>query len=239
MGKLIKGPWSLTNSASNNLRLPQSEFEYVAFDVETTGFGKQDRIIEIGFVAFKEDKVLEEWSTLLNPLRDVGKTNIHGITSSMLSTAPLFGDVINDIFRMINGRVLVAHQFTFDARMLIQEFNRANTEGDLGKGFCTMIASRRLLPGTADSLSATCSELGVATIKAHSALGDARMTMQIFQQLKEDEQEVCPSKVEYQKGINPSRVLTREAFSREPDDAIDRIKAVSYTHLTLPTKRIV
>ena len=225
MGKLIKGPWSLTNTAPNDFSLPQSEFEYVAFDVETTGFNKNDRIIEIGFVAFKEGKVLEEWSTLLNPLRDVGKTNIHGITSSMVSTAPLFQDVINDVFRMINGRVLIAHQFSFDARMLIQEFNRADTEGDLGKGFCTMIASRRLLSGTGDSLSETCAELGVATIKAHSALGDARMTMQIFQSLKEDEQEVRTASVEYQKSANPSRVLTREAFLREPDDALDRIKA--------------
>ena len=225
MGKLIKGPWSLRNSAPSELSLSRSEFEYVAFDVETTGFNKNDRIVEIGFVAFKEGKVLEEWSTLLNPLRDVGKTNIHGITSSMVSTAPLFEEVINDIFRMIDGRVLIAHQISFDARMLIQEFNRANTHGDLGKGFCTMIASRRLLPGTGDSLSATCSELGIETVNAHSALGDARMTMQIFQHLNEDEQEVSTAAVEYQRGANPARVLSREAFLREPDDALDRIRA--------------
>ena len=225
MGNLIKGPWSLTNSRPNKLILSKSDLEYVAFDVETTGFNKNDRIIEIGLVAFKGGKVLEEWSTLLNPLRDVGKTNIHGITSSMVSTAPLFEEVLNDIFRMINGRVLIAHQFSFDARMLIQELNRAKTQGDLGKGFCTMIASRRLLPGTGDSLAATCAELEVATINAHNALGDARMTMQIFQHLNEDEQEVSPASVEYQKDMNPSRVLTREAFSPEPDDAIDRIKA--------------
>ena len=225
MGNLIKGPWSLTNSRPSKQIFSKSDLEFVAFDVETTGFNKNDRIIEIGIVAFKGGKVLEEWSTLINPLRDVGKTNIHGITSSMVSTAPLIEEVLNDIFRMINGRVLVAHQFSFDARMLIQELNRANTHGDLGKGFCTMIASRRLLPGTGDSLAATCAELEVTTINAHNALGDARMTMQIFQHLNEDEQEVCPASVEYQKDMNPSRVLTREAFSPEPDDAIDRIKA--------------
>lgn len=225
MGNLIKGPWSLTNSRPSKQIFSKSDLEFVAFDVETTGFNKNDRIIEIGLVAFKGGKVLEEWSTLINPLRDVGKTNIHGITSSMVSTAPLIEEVLNDIFRMINGRVLVAHQFSFDARMLIQELNRANTHGDLGKGFCTMIASRRLLPGTGDSLAATCAELEVTTINAHNALGDARMTMQIFQHLNEDEQEVSPASVEYQKDMNPSRVLTREAFSPEPDDAIDRIKA--------------
>lgn len=225
MGKSVKRHWSPQGDEVSNSSLPKGNLEYVAFDVETTGFGKNDRIVEIGFVAFKNDKVLEEWSTLINPLRDVGKTNIHGITPSMVSTAPLFEDVINDVFRMINGRVLVAHQFSFDARMLIQELIRANTEGDIGKGFCTMIASRRLLAGTGDSLASTCAELRVESIKAHSALGDARMTMQIFQHLMEDEQDVRPAYVEYQKILNPTRVLLREAFLREPNDAIDRIKA--------------
>ena len=225
MGKLIKGPWSLSNDSQTALASPSSQMEYVAFDVETTGLYKNDRIVEIGFVAFRDGKIREEWSTLLNPLRDIGKSNIHGITSSMVSTAPLFEDVINDVFRMINGRVLIAHNLSFDARMLIQEFNRANTQGEIGKGFCTMVASRRLLAGSGDSLAATCAELGVETVKAHSALGDARMTMQIFQKLMEDEQEISPAYVEYQKDVNPSRVLVREAFLSEPDDALDRIRA--------------
>jgi DNA polymerase III subunit epsilon len=225
MGKIIKGPWSLISDSNSNRTLVNDKLEYVSFDVETTGLYKNDRIVEIGFTAFSNGKVIEEWSTLINPLRDIGKSNIHGITPSMVSAAPLFEDVINDIFRMINGRVLVAHNLGFDARMLIQEFNRAQTQGEIGKGFCTMVASRRVLAGSGDSLAATCSELGIETVKAHSALGDARMTMQIFQKLMEDEQEVSPAFVEYKKGQNPTRVLVREAFSSEPDDALDRIKA--------------
>jgi DNA polymerase-3 subunit epsilon len=225
MGKLIKAPWSLTSDSNTDPTLAKDQLEYIAFDVETTGLYKNDRIVEIGFVAFSNGKVIEEWSTLINPLRDIGKSNIHGITPSMVSTAPVFEDVINDIFRMIDSRVLVAHNLGFDARMLIQEFNRANTYGEIGKGFCTMVASRRVLAGSGDSLAATCSELGIETVKAHSALGDARMTMQIFQKLMEDQQEVSPALVEYKKDQNPARVLVREAFSPEPDDALNRIKA--------------
>jgi DNA polymerase-3 subunit epsilon len=136
----------------------------------------------------------------------------------------LFEEVVNDILRIIDGRVLVAHQLSFDARMLAQELNRLDAEGDLGKGFCTLIASRNLLPGTADSLAATCEALGITSIDAHSALGDARMTMQIFQQLREDGQEVMPASVDYDKRFHPARVLQREAFKKEQDDAIDRIK---------------
>jgi len=225
MGKLINGPWSLISDSNSYRTLANDQLEYVSFDVETTGFSKNDRIIEIGLVAFSKGKVIEEWSTLINPLRDIGKSNIHGITPSMVSAAPLFEDVVNDIFRMMNGRVLVAHNLGFDARMLVQEFNRSNTQGDIGKGFCTQVASHRVLAGSGDSLAATCSELGIETLKAHMALGDARMTMQIFQKLMEDQQEVSPAFVEYKKDQNPARVLVREAFSPEPDDALDRIKA--------------
>lgn len=88
MGKLIKGPWSLLTDSQVDLQIPSNKLEYVSFDVETTGLNRSDRIVEIGFVAFSEGKVLEEWSTLLNPLRDIGKSNIHGITPTAL---PLLG----------------------------------------------------------------------------------------------------------------------------------------------------
>jgi len=234
LGRLIQGPWSLATRVQSDLTVPSDDLEYVSFDVETTGLNKNDRIVEIGMIAFKDGKVLEEWSTLINPLRDVGKSNIHGITASMVSTAPLFEDIINDIFRMINGRVLVAHNLSFDVRMLIKELNRTNTQGDIGKGFCTMVASRRLLAGSGDSLAATCAELDIDSLNAHSALADARMTMRVFHKLKEDEQEVSPAYVDYKKSINPCRVLVREAFAPEPYDALDRIRAFTQK-LPFPT----
>lgn len=225
MGRIIRGPWSLNDSSSEKLILPNNETEYVAFDLETTGLYKSDKIIEIGLVVFKDGQILEEWSTLVNPMRDVGKTNIHGISPSMISAAPLFEEITNDIFRIINDRVLVAHNFSFDVRMLAQELEQLGKEGDLGKGFCTLIASRRILPGSGDSLQSTCDALGIPSISAHSALGDARMTMQIFNHLKDDDQKVKPAKLKFEKQKNPARVIVRNAFSGKQDDALEQIKA--------------
>ncbi|MFM8205314.1 MAG: PolC-type DNA polymerase III [Actinomycetales bacterium] len=225
MGRIIRGPWSLKDSDADYLMNVSDEIEYVAFDLETTGLYKSDKIIEIALVVFKDGKILEEWSTLVNPMRDVGKTNIHGITPSMLSAAPLFEEITNDLFRVINNRVLVAHNFSFDARMLAQELEQHGKEGDIGKGFCTLIASRRILPGSGDSLKSTCDALGIPSISAHSALGDARMTMQIFHHLKEDDQKVTPAKMQYEKQKNPVPVIVRNAFSGEQDDALEQIRA--------------
>jgi DNA polymerase-3 subunit epsilon len=225
MGDLIRGPWSLLNSASKKLVLPNNDLEYVVIDTETTGTLKADRIVEIALVAFKGSEVIEEWSTLINPQRDVGKTNVHGITASMVSSAPIFADVVNDIFRIINNRVLVAHNLGFDARMLIQEFNRANTQGDIGKGFCTMTAARRLLPADKSSLADACNEFGIKIIDAHSALGDCNMTMKLFNHLFEDGQGVSPAMVDYSPDTNPARILVRTAFNDKKDDALMRIQA--------------
>ena len=49
-------------------------------DVETTGFGRQDRIVEIAIVCLDADGlVVDEFSTLINPQRDVGAVEVHGM----------------------------------------------------------------------------------------------------------------------------------------------------------------
>lgn len=225
MGRLIKGPWSLDGKERVGLLEADDALEYVALDVETTGLYKSDKIIEIGLVAFKGQKIIEEWSTLLNPMRDIGKTNIHGITPSMVSAAPVFEEIVNDIFRISHGRVLVAHNLSFDFRMLVQELEQINAEGDLGKGFCTLIASRRLLPGTGDSLEATCQALAIPNNEPHTALGDARTTMKIFESLREDNQKVTATNLKYVISRNPVPVVVRNIFKGEQDDALEKIRA--------------
>jgi DNA polymerase-3 subunit epsilon len=234
MGKLLKGPWSREQSKNSDLQDLNDEFEFVAFDVETTGLYKNDKIIEIGMVAFKGSKIIEEWSTLINPMRDVGKTNIHGITPSMVSAAPIFEEVANDVFRFIHGRVLVGHNITFDLRMLIQELEKLEFEGDFGKGFCTLIASRRLLPGSGDTLGLTCEALSVPYDEAHSAIGDARTTMKIFEKLKEDSQQIKPASLKFQREKNPSRVIVRTAFKPEQNDALEKIRVFT-SKIPFPT----
>ncbi len=234
MGKLLKGHWSKDNTGISDLKNASDEFEFVAFDLETTGLYKADKIIEIAMVAFQGSKVIDEWSTLINPMRDVGKTNIHGITPSMVSTAPTFEEVVNDVFRLADGRVLVGHNITFDLRMLFQELERLDVDGDFGKGFCTLVASRRLLPGSGDTLGLTCEALGIPYDDAHSAIGDAHTAMKIFEYLKEDSQQIKPASLKYEREKNPSRLIVRTAFKGEKDDALEKIKVFT-SKIPFPT----
>ena len=59
----------------------------VVVDVETTGFGRSDKIVEIAAITLDSAtwETIGEYDTLINPERDVGPTGVHGITASMVA----------------------------------------------------------------------------------------------------------------------------------------------------------
>ena len=86
----------------------------VAVDCETTGFGRYDRILEIAVVEvdIATGRVIDEFETLVNPVRDVGPVDVHGVTASMVSAAPTFDEVAVALARRLGGGTLVAHRGT-------------------------------------------------------------------------------------------------------------------------------
>lgn len=213
----------ITELFKNKSTSENTERQYVILDTETTGLFKNDRIIEIGAIVIQGDEILEEWSTLINPNRDLGPIHIHGITPSMVSMAPSFAEIANDLARLLNGRTLVCHNAHFDMRMLSQEFNRLGIQVSLGKPFCTMIAAKRQLGG-GFSLADTCEALDIQVSEAHSALGDSRMTRKVFIELQQDEQETSNVEIEYDREKMPSRTIQRSAFADHKHDSTSRIK---------------
>ena len=64
-------------------------------DVETTGFSRLDRIVEVAVVVLDDraSSVTAEFATLVNPQRPMGATGVHGITESMVASAPTFEEI--------------------------------------------------------------------------------------------------------------------------------------------------
>ncbi|MCK5157431.1 MAG: 3'-5' exonuclease, partial [Spirochaetales bacterium] len=56
---------------------------YSVLDFETTGLGPSNsRVLEVGIVKISsEGEIIDYFDTLINPLRNVGATWIHGITA--------------------------------------------------------------------------------------------------------------------------------------------------------------
>lgn len=152
---------------------------YAVLDFETTGFGadRYDRVVEVGVVLLTPNGNIEnEWSTLLNPGRDVGRTDIHGITASDVSGAPTFAAIAPRLLRDLRGRVVVTHNISFDLRFLGAELRRAGflVENPWLTGLCTMKWAGQMLPAASRKLKDCCDAAGVELLDAHSALADAK-----------------------------------------------------------------
>ncbi|MFE6735221.1 exonuclease domain-containing protein [Microbacterium sp. NPDC057650] len=151
---------------------------YAVIDLETTGFSpaRGDRIVEIGVVLLDEaGNVEDEWTTLVNPQRDVGPTHVHGIHASDVVDAPLFGDVAAQLVGLLSGRTLAAHNQEFDLRFLRAELAAHGYMLPAEySALCTMLWSRASFG--AAKLNDVCSVLSIEHGSAHAALGDARAT---------------------------------------------------------------
>lgn len=151
--------------------------EFCVIDVETTGFSPRlgDRVVEVAAVRMLGDgTVLDQWSTLVNPERDIGATHIHGITAGEVLDAPQFGQVAGDLLERLDGAVFVAHNLRFDWGFIAAEFERAGHTLPPWPGLCTMALGSRLQPNVSSrKLSACCGRLGITIPQAHAALDDA------------------------------------------------------------------
>ena len=151
---------------------------YAVIDTETTGFSKSDRIVEFACITVVDGEVVDEYETLIQPNRDPGPVHVHGITPSMVQSAPQFHAVYGDIAARLDGAVLVAHNISFDMRMIAQEVNRlSQSMFDPGRGVCTY----RL---TGKKLALAAHDAGLDTPR-HAALEDARISAALLSRCSE------------------------------------------------------
>jgi DNA polymerase-3 subunit epsilon len=161
---------------------------FAVLDFETTGFAANhhDRVVEVGVVLLSSNCDTEgEWSTLVNPGRDVGPTEIHGISAADVLGAPTFAAIVPRLLRDFRGRLLVSHNVAFDLRFLGAELRRAGVELDNPwlTGLCTMKWAGRLMPAASRKLQDCCDAAGVDLAEAHSALADARAVAGLLKRL--------------------------------------------------------
>jgi DNA polymerase-3 subunit epsilon len=181
---------------------------FAVVDTETTGFGKSDRILEIGIILVDGNEIVQEWETLINPERDISNSDIHGINSNSVSLAPTFAEIADEILSFINGRILVAHNLPFDTRMLEMEFARLKRNIDLGIGFCTLRA-------TGMKLELACEQFGITNPNAHRALTDARATALILNKVFEEDTETVPVRILDIDSKKLARTISRAAIDQK------------------------
>jgi DNA polymerase-3 subunit epsilon len=139
-------------------------------------------MVELALLEVDENgAVVDRFSTLLKPRRNLGASAIHGIESHELSFAPSFDQVVGEVVDRLRGRVVVAHNARFDRAFLESELGRCGIDVAPLPVICTMeLASRIGIGGVRRRLDDCRASLGLDGQDSHAALADAEAAAAIF-----------------------------------------------------------
>lgn len=157
--------------------------EFAIVDIETTGsqFGP-DKITEIGVIITDGIQELDRYETLINPESRIPKfiTHLTGISEEMVADAPVFEDVAEELYQLLDNRIFVAHNVNFDYKIVKGHMEQCGYSMP-SKRLCTVRLSRKIIPGYPSySLGKLSASLGFTHLNAHRAMGDAEVTVELF-----------------------------------------------------------
>ncbi len=178
------GLWRLRAWEAEQTRL--ADLEYVVVDVETTGLvAGRHRLIEVAGLRVRAGMVVDAFQQLINPGQRLPRfiSAFTGITQEMVSAAPSVDEVLPRFFAFLDDAPIVGHNVGFDLGFLGYEAVRLGYPLATD-GLDTIRLARRLIPGIRQlKLDALARQVGVAVRDRHRALGDARITQEVFQHL--------------------------------------------------------
>jgi len=162
--------------------LPLAEAPLAFVDLEMTGLdASRDHVIEVCVERWRGDACEGRLESLVRPPAGAGgNSHIHGIDEAALAAAPEFGALVEDILRLLDGAIFVAHAAEYDAAFLIAETKRAGRELVIEHFIDTLVLSRRAFALPSHSLTALCEHLGIPRGNAHRAGDDVRALRAVF-----------------------------------------------------------
>lgn len=204
---------------------------YAILDIETTG-GKfnEEGITEIAIYKFDGHETIDQFISLVNPEKAIQEfvVRLTGINNKMLKNAPKFYEVAKRIIEITSDCILVAHNTTFDYRILSTEFDRLGYDFNRNT-LCTVELSQKLiLDQPSYSLGKLTKSLGIPIVDRHRASGDALATVQLFKLLleKDTNKSIIQSSIKYFDRRNQKQKL------RTLIEELPTIQGVYYVHDT-------
>ena len=163
---------------------PSATAEYLVVDTETNGRGGDlCELTEVGAVLVGGGELHDSFESLVAVQRPLsrGIERLTGITQQMVDHAPPAEEVLRDFAGWMEGRVLVAHNASFDSRVLEQAFERAGLEWPDPPVLCTVALARKCAPLVRQrKLALLADALGIEVDVVHRALPDATTCARIL-----------------------------------------------------------
>lgn len=159
--------------------------DFVVVDVETSGLDPSAgaRVIEIAAVRVNQAGQIQDFmSSLINPEDgNTGADWIHGISADMVADAPTFDQVFDDLARVMDNAIFVAHHAKFDEGFIASEAQLAGAKLLTMPAICTYWLARNTVKGTDNfKLGTLAAHFEISQESAHTALDDAKVVAQML-----------------------------------------------------------
>lgn len=170
----------------------------IVFDTETTGLSDNDDVVQLAVVAMRKRTELFSKAVYLKnkvPIDGTEAQKVNGITDELLRTHGLDPfDVLSDFLALIEKTIeeekmalLVAHNLSFDYRMIVNMMRRYDVAYDLPErvfGCCTkeFVKSLRLPKDllSVNHLRNCIRAFNLNAKNSHDALDDAKACWELF-----------------------------------------------------------
>jgi DNA polymerase-3 subunit epsilon len=202
----------------------------IFFDTETTGIGRDHRILELGAVEAIDRQMTENtFHRLINPQRTIDEDamKIHNITFEIIQDKPIFAEVVDDFIDYIKDAEIIIHNAPFDVGMINNEFNLLSKESEKNYGqlsdYCKITDSlemaRKIIKSGKRSLDALCDRFHIDRSErtVHSAVTDCKLLFHVYTALTSGQQEL----------------FIKKAKKKNKQQTLGPIE--DYSHLKLPT----
>lgn len=157
---------------------------FVVFDIETTGFNKEnDDIIEIGAVKVRNGQIIDRFSEYVNPKRAIPKriVSLTGISDADVDGADPIEVVLPKFLAFSEGCVFVAHNASFDTGFIETKAAALGLSGAQKTVVDTLGICRGLFREiNRYTLDAICRHLDISLENHHRACDDAEATAKLF-----------------------------------------------------------
>ena len=198
---------------------------YIVFDIETTGFSSiRDSIIEIGAVKVQDGRIVDRFSTFVNPKRPIPFeiTNLTSITDEMVMDSPGIETILPQFLEFVGDGVLVAHNAGFDVGFVEQNCRNLGLD-DHFIYVDTVALARVLLPTLSKyKLNIVAKALNISLENHHRAVDDAGATAEIF--------------VKFVEMLKKDNITTLKEVNRYGDRNVNAIRKMPTHHIIILAK---
>ena len=158
--------------------------DYISIDIENPN-ARGNSICSIGIVIVKDNKIVDEKYSLINPEDrfDTNNSNITGLNYADIKDAPTFKEYWKSINELFENNTIVGHNITYDLTVIAKALERYDIEVPIFNYYCTLKLSRHFINTNSYSLNTLCDLLNINLENHHNALEDAKASQKIFQYL--------------------------------------------------------